>query len=488
MLRRLIFINPLRYWFLAWCTLGTIGAITLAQQELTKLREAFETDARIAHRLLSQRAVQHEAILATLALLQPKHDASASVQKLSTLYPQILKVQRRDKNAPWAETSLTAAEVISRTTGRAALAEVDFQHERYQLLLSAEPASFALQMDLRAVVPWSEWPMPPQTSPVRVTLEHTGQTLTLQPGRINQGGWRFEFHKHLAADSQPFDVVAVRQVGWIELPWAWMLGWLIVVALSLIGLFAMARQRQQRLRAEELLRLGQIARLNTMGELAAGMAHEINQPLTAVLANTQAAVRLLSDRPPEIIAAQDAMAQAVDQARRASSVVTRLRRIIEKPNETKLPEAISLKEVVANALHLLEPELQRRGIATQMLPNEGVVTVMAEPIALEQIIHNLLMNAIQALEQVPLAERRLDLSIHADHGQGILVMTDTGPGIASDVLPRLFEPFFSTRTDGLGLGLSLCESLANRMGGQVSAATHTPRGASFYLRLPLGLA
>jgi C4-dicarboxylate-specific signal transduction histidine kinase len=222
-----------------------------------------------------------------------------------------------------------------------------------------------------------------------------------------------------------------------------------------------------------------------MGELAAGMAHEINQPLTAVLANTQAAVRLLSEDSPEVAQAKNAMAQAVNQAKRASDVVSRLRRLIEQPNEAKPLETVSLADSVSNALHLLAPELHRHGIAVQIKASEIVVIVMADPIALEQIIHNLLLNAVQALEQVPANERHLVVNTEVDLGQGVLTISDTGPGIAVDALPRLFEPFFSTRADGLGLGLSLCESLANRMGGELSAKNHMPRGASFILRLTL---
>ena len=485
MLSNLIYLKTLRYWLITWCLISALGSVILAQQELTKLRETFETDARIVHRLLSQRAVQHEAVLATLALLQPPSDSANVVEKLPALYPQILEVQQRESGVAWTDPKLTAAEVTSRKTGRAALAEADFQNERYMLVLSAQPSSFALLMDIRAVVPWGEWPMSPQNSPVRVTIEHEGQIFAIQPGRIGSGGWQYSFHKHLAADSQPFDVVAVRQVEWIELPWFLILGWLAFVAISLAGLFFLVVQRKQRQRAEELLRLGQIARLNALGELAAGMAHELNQPLTAVLANSQAAIRLLSDNPPEIPIALDAMIQAAEQARRASSVVSRLRRIVERPNETKPLEIVLLKEAVTNALHLLEPELLSRNIKTQFTYIEEPVTVLAEPIAMEQIIHNLMMNAIQALEQVDSGDRHLKLNIQSAQGHGVLTIADSGLGIASDVLPRVFEPFFSTRNDGLGLGLSLCESLANRMGGQLSARAHDPRGASFCLRLPL---
>ena len=117
-----------------------------------------------------------------------------------------------------------------------------------------------------------------------MTLETPGddkQSYVLQPGRIRAGGWRFEFHKHLTTDSQPFDVVGPRQVGWAVLPWAWMLAWSLLMVVMLMGNVALLRQRAEKQRAEELLRLGQVGRLNTLGELAAGMAHELNQPLTA---------------------------------------------------------------------------------------------------------------------------------------------------------------------------------------------------------------
>lgn len=477
-----------RLWIAAGLVASLLGAVVLARLQLAQLRDAFETDARIAHRLLSQRVVQHDAVLATLALLQPGAEASAPEQRLSALYPQILGVQRRDRDATWVDARLAAAETLSRAVRRPVLAHVDLARGRYQLVLAAEPTSFALQMDLRATVPWSEWPMAPDTSPVRVTLEHDSQSFVVQPGRIGAGGWRFDFHKHLAADSQPFDVVAIRQVGWAELPWGWMAAWTLAVAGLLAGAGVLVRQREERRRAEELLRLGQVARLNTMGELAAGMAHELNQPLTALLANTQAAGRLLADDPPDLPTARDAMAQAVQQARRAADVVGRLRRAVQRPDTAAQAQSVVLQDAVRNALHLLAPELQRRQVASQVDAPDGPVAVLAEPVALEQIIHNLLMNALQALEQVSAPERQLLLTLTTSASHGVLTVADTGPGMAPEVLPRVFEPFFTTRTGGLGLGLSLCETLAGGMGGQLTAAHHTPRGAAFRLSLPLASA
>jgi signal transduction histidine kinase len=472
-----------------WLGLSAIGCVLLARLELAQLRDAFETDARISHRLLSQRAVQHDAVLATLALLQPNSPSGSSdsaEQRLSSVYPQILGVQRRDPGGAWVGTGLEAAEQASRQNREAVLANLDLSAERarYQLVLAGQPASFALLIDVHASVPWSDWSMPVQTSPVRVTLEHAGQTFVVQPGRMNEAGWRFEFHKHLASASQPFDVVAIRQVLWVELPWALMALWVAGVAGAVAAWSAWQGQRSARRRAEELLRVGQVARLNTLGELAAGMAHELNQPLTAILANTQAAKRLLHDQPPELPTALKAMDQAVAQARRAAEVLARLRRSVEQPGTSQPGESVDLERVVRSALHLLEPESRRRTVAVTMRLEQGA-TVLAERVALEQIVHNLLTNALQALDGVPEEERHLTIGISVEHSTGVLRVADSGPGFAPNVLPRVFEPFFTTREGGLGLGLSLCETLATGMGGQLRAQANTPRGALFILSLPL---
>jgi len=229
--------------------------------------------------------------------------------------------------------------------------------------------------------------------------------------------------------------------------------------------------------------LVQSEKLASLGQLAAGMAHEMNQPLTAVMANTQAARRLLDEDPPELDTARGAMAQAVEQARRASDVVGRLRRAVERPDLAGQTQPVDLPDVVRRALYLLEPECQRRSVAPVLEVVEPV-TVLAEPVAMDQIVHNLLMNALQALEQVPVTQRRLTLTVDRHGALGRLRVADTGPGIAPEVLPRIFEPFFSTRTGGLGLGLSLCETLATHMGGALSATRNEAHGALFTLTLP----
>jgi signal transduction histidine kinase len=477
-------------WLAGGVVLSVAGALLLTRLELTARRDAFETDARIVHRLLSQRAVQHEAILDTLALLQPAPldgPAHRPEQRLPALYPQIVTVTQRASGISWPEPALAAAEATSRQLRHPVLADADLPAGRYRLVLAAGPVAWAMGFDLSAAVPWSEWPMAPDSSPVRVALVWRDQQRVIQAGSPDSAtgtpGWDFRFRKTLAAASQPFDVVASQHVGWNALPWARIAAWTLVVAGLTGGWRHLLRQRAARRRAEELLRLGQVARLNTLGELAAGMAHEVNQPLTALLASTQAARRLLDEEPPDIDTARDAMAQAAAQARRAADVVGRLRRVVEHPEQAADTRTVSLHETARRALDLLEPECQRRGVRPLLRPGNDVA-VLADPVALDQVVHNLLMNALQALEQVDTPLRQLVVTVGTVGPSGQLSIADTGPGMTPEVRARAFEPFFSTRSGGLGLGLSLCETLVGAMGGRLSAGDNPGGGTRMDLVLP----
>lgn len=474
------------FWLLAAALLGTGAAALVAQRALADARAAFDTDSRIAHRLLSQRAAEHEAVLATLALLQPP-GGDARETRLAALYPQVLAVARREAVAAWPRDGWQAAETRSRTLRRPVLAEAQIEQGRYWLLHAGVPASYAVQIDLRRLPPAAEWPLPAGGATAAVLL-HEGQRFVLQAapdGAPSLRGWRFQARKPLAADSQPFELVTTRNVGWSALPWARMALAAAVAMALLAALAAALRQRAARRRAEELLRLGQLGRLNQLGELAAGIAHELNQPLTALLAQTQAARRLLDDEPPQTTTARAAMDAAAAQARRASDVVGRLRRLVERP-DGGTPQPLRLDDALRQAVDLLQPQIRRVGAEVGV--QADAVRVRADPVAVEQIVHNLLVNALQALERGAGA-RRLRLSVRADGAQGLLRVADNGPGIAPELLPRIFEPFVTTRDGGLGLGLSLCETLASGLGGSLTGGNaEGERGAVFELRLPLAAA
>lgn len=483
-------------WLLLWALVAGLGVGWLAHARLVTLENAFATDARIVHRLLSQRVVQHDAVMAMLPLLHPPADkpdtsdrAIMALPHLTATYPQIEAVVRRPPEGQWPTSwpealrqALDRAVVRSRNSDRAELALADMPAGKVWLALADhsrdQQNDHGLRLDLQTTIPWSEWPMDTSTSPVRVRLEYQDQAFIVQTGQRLKRGRQYTFRKELASQSQPFDVVLERDVGWQELPWISMLAWASFSAAVLAALNALLRQRVAARRAEELLHLGQVARLNQLGELAAGLAHELNQPLTAVLANTQAAQRLLDEEEPDLATAHHAMGQAVNQARRASEVVGRLRRVVERPDLSGQAQPLALADAVHDALHLLEPEIRRCRIAVQVEAPGHLPAVRAEPVALQQIIYNLVMNALQAMEQTEQDQRRLRLSLRPHGTQVLLSVRDTGPGVAPEARAQLFTPFYTTRAGGLGLGLSLSQSLAQAMGGDLTLAPPPPASST----------
>lgn len=475
-------------WSIGWAALVAAGALAIVRTDIAQRRAGFQEESGIAHRLLSQRAAQHDAILATLALLAPSVDARGNPeQRLPAVYPQVLAVLRRDGGRPWPDAALQAAEMRSRASRHAELGLVDAATGQFTLVLAADPSSYALRIDARSMVPWEEWPVA-RAGPVRVALAQADQTLVLQPGQpasaqpfgLTEG---FVFTRRLAPLSQPFELRLRRATGPADWPWKLLGVWTLTASLALGAFAAWLRARRWSRRAQDLLRFGRVARLNAMGELAAGMAHELNQPLAAIVANAQAARRILADDAPALDTVRHAIAQVEAQGRRAGDVVTRLRRQVEAPGAIGQLQTVELSRVLRGVLDLLEPEIRQRGVA--ITTRGAPVLVQADPVALEQILHNLVSNALQALDAVPAAQRSIRAEVRAEQDRGVLALRDSGQGIDADDLRRLFEPFHSTRPGGLGLGLSLSEALTQAMHGTLSAHHASPRGAEFRLALPL---
>lgn len=391
----------------------------IVRADIADRRALFQADARIAHRLLSQRAAQHDAILATLSLLAPAVGTRQRLETgLPTLYPQVLTVLRRTGPQPWSGAALQDAEERSRASGHAVLGPVDTKVGQYTLVQAGDPDSFALRIDVARMVPWQEWPVQ-QHGAVRVALVHAGHTLVLQPGQSVAtqplgltGG--FVFAKRLAPDSQPFRLELRRATGPADWPWRWLLVWTALATALLTGLASWHKARESSRRALELLRFGQITRLNTMGELAAGMAHELNQPFTAVVANAAAARRLLADDSPALDTVRHAIKLIEAQGRRAAEVVTRLRRQVETPEAATQIRDVDLLATLRHVLDLQEPELRRHRVTVSM--RGPSVRVLADPVALEQIAHNLLNNALQALLDRPAPEPAETIQLHAEQG------------------------------------------------------------------------
>lgn len=490
--------RALAAWTAAWLLLTLVGATLLVRLDIAARRADFAADAADVHRLIGQRAAQHDAILATLALLDAADVAATGDRpwaRLPALYPQLLDVVRSDAAHAWPVRGLDDAEAASRALPaarrHAVLGPVDVRAARYWLVLAGSTASYALLVDARRMAA-DDTPLQ-RDATVRAALHHPAGLLVLQPGpppaQRPQGLTAgFTFAQALATASQPFELRLQRATGPAEWPWARLLAWSLASAAGVAALAQWRSARAERRRGATLARLAQAGRLNALGELAAGLSHELNQPLTATLASTQTALRVLRDDgtarvdSDDLATAREALRLAAAQARRASDVLARLRRLVQpaRPDAPRRP--VSLHAVARELLDLLAPELRRRGVTVEL--RGTAPPVRADNVALEQIVHNLMDNAVHALERID-AARTIVVTLDHDDRRARLSVRDNGPGIADDALPRLFEPFFTTRRDGLGLGLPLCESLAQAMDGTLAARNVAPRGAEFVLSLPL---
>ncbi len=230
--------------------------------------------------------------------------------------------------------------------------------------------------------------------------------------------------------------------------------------------------------------LAHITRVSTLGELSGAIAHEINQPLTAILANAQAARRMLGFQPPPLDEISDALDDIIKEDNRADDVIRRLRSMLKKGERKSEP--IALNDLVRSVLGLLRSELIDRQISVAPDLGDDLPAVAGDPVQVQQVLTNLMMNAIDAVTSSD-APRRLITITTAAHPPGHVetVVTDRGPGLTPDQPARLLEPFYTTKEHGLGLGLAICNSIVNAHGGALSIVNDIGGGVRASFTLPV---
>ncbi len=237
---------------------------------------------------------------------------------------------------------------------------------------------------------------------------------------------------------------------------------------------------EQRLRRHED-EMARVARINAMGEMASGIAHEINQPLTAIMSYCQATQSMLSDERPDMDMVNKTLDAAVLQAARAGLVIRRMREFIIRREQH--PAELDINQVASHALSLLEYELSQHDIHLEQSLTLNLPPVMADTIQLEQVVINLLRNAIDALADVR-PWGRLYVATQQNGDCVTITVGDNGPGIAPGLTEKIFEPFFSTKQSGMGLGLAICQTAVENMGGSLRVANKPSGGAEFTVELP----
>ncbi len=230
----------------------------------------------------------------------------------------------------------------------------------------------------------------------------------------------------------------------------------------------------------ELLR---VQRLTRLSELTASLSHELNQPLAAILSSAQAALRFLKSATPDLDLFRTILENIVEDNKRAAGVIRSLRSLVKR--EVKEKEPLNMNEVLGDFLSLFRSEAIIRNVEIKTDFDNSLPPVCGDKVQLQQVVLNLVMNATEAMSHIPPQQRRIILGTHAtgDHIQ--VTVRDSGPGIDSAKLHDIWQPFFTTKGTGLGIGLSVCTSIVQAHGGRIWAENNPDGGATFLFELPV---
>jgi PAS domain S-box-containing protein len=246
---------------------------------------------------------------------------------------------------------------------------------------------------------------------------------------------------------------------------------------------------QRKRSAAELRKLQQklthLSRVALLGELSGALAHELQQPLTAILCNVQAAQLLLAKNPPEFDELNEILGEIAEEDKHAGELIQRLRALLLR-GEAQL-QRIGIEDLLSDVLALARGTVRERNVQISTRIDEFIPSIQGDRVELQQVFLNLILNACESMSTNPARDRRIEVVAELDAHQGVIEISvlDCGRGIDPDKLERVFEPFFTTKEQGLGLGLSICQSIIAAHGGRLWATNRSDRGAAFHFTLPV---
>jgi signal transduction histidine kinase len=252
---------------------------------------------------------------------------------------------------------------------------------------------------------------------------------------------------------------------------------------------ALQREMAERNQAEDALNelkteLAHVSRVSTLGAMTASIAHEISQPLAGIVTNANTGLRMLGAEPPNVVGAQETARRTLRDAERATDIISRLRTLFAK-RETSI-ELVNLNEASREVAALSHRELQDSGAILQLELDEKIPSVEGDRIQLQQVLLNLTLNGAEAMSEIDGRPRQLTIRTAKAYPDNVLLtVQDSGPGIDPANLERVFDAFFTTKTSGLGMGLSICRKIVEAHGGKLWATAAVPHGAIFHVTLPL---
>ncbi len=426
---------------ISWLLLTLLSCAGLGAWFLQQQYEDKSADFRILYREITVKLSQHDAIIPLLPVSQ-------NAVEVQHILPQVVEWRRHDTPEP----RLT---IVPEANGR------------YWL----NRPNLSLLIDLPTLL---------DTLGEKKTFQHLSiswnNTVLYEQGSANKGYWQWD--KTVASPTQPFLVSVSDSPAWAKLPW-----WLIASpalfwALAIYLLTQYQANKRRRDIADLRARYAELTRLNTMGELAAGMVHELNQPLTAIMSYNQAAVRLIKqDNPAQVPELLDA---AVLQIKRIDALLSQFRQKLT--SERAEYQRVDLQPLWQRVCTLLDNELQSGKIRVSSHFADDLPQLYAPPLWVEQILHNIASNAIQAQTN---GAGWIHLEARSENNGIALTITDGGPGLSQEALEQVFIPFFTTRAQGVGLGMALADTLVQRLNGTIEVSNAPEGGASFRLWFPL---
>ncbi|HEY1475285.1 MAG TPA: ATP-binding protein [Pseudolabrys sp.] len=259
-----------------------------------------------------------------------------------------------------------------------------------------------------------------------------------------------------------------------------------ILAVATTTYLALKTEAEKAAAYEARSQLAHVGRVTTLGEMTASIAHEVNQPLAAAVINGNACLRWLADKPPNLDEARQAVTRLVKDANRASEIIAQVRALTRGSPPQK--DWLAINDIILATLSLIEAEILQNHVSLRTELADDVPPVQGDPVQLQQVVLNLVLNALEAMNRTPEGTRVLTISSARNEPNGALItVQDSGIGLAPENLDRAFNAFYTTKPEGMGMGLAISRSIIEAHGGRIWATANTPRGTVLHFILSVGM-
>jgi signal transduction histidine kinase len=496
--------------FFSWAIIASIFSVLITHREHFNQEEELTRKATILHRMASQKADQHDAHLSALSVIASSSDVP-QIQMFENLSETIRKFYTHVKHVELFTLDVDEKPTLLFTTRQQPLSSVLISkmisfalssngkiqilpYEQGYFLLKRSPNNddarygVALFIDAEGLLEnglnFAAETRYLLSSPNGIPIFNSSPNIVATPDRIAA-----KYTATLSSRSQPLRLEVTQHGSWTEyIPLNNILLFAIFSSLGAFFIYAFLMQKFKIRQAEERAilreneaRIAKASRINGLGEMASGLAHEMTQPLTAILSQSQAGVRVIQSSDANANIIEEIFFNISKQAKRGGELTKRFRDWTTHAEENR--ETFNLNSVATGIHDLIQTDLKERDIFIKLDLTHDELPIYADQISIEQVIFNLTRNSIEALDGVK--HGLIEIATKLEGNFAIITVQDNGHGIAEEDMIKLYQPFFSTKKNGMGLGLSLCESIIQRYNGQIEIINNEKQGVSACVTFPL---